>query len=107
MSVRRRLERLERLDPGEAMRPRSPEHVYERIRKEARESIEESLREGEESLYRIKDNGDVETADGRPRDHYGEFDQALDDYIRTLDDHIAGLDREEADIQDRWREHGH
>lgn len=85
-SMRRRLKSLEASRVSRE-RPRSPEHVYQRIRQEAAESIEESLREGEEPLYRIADNGDVETADGRPIDHYGHF-------IRTLDERIAELEAE-------------
>lgn len=106
MGLNDRLRRLERLEPAEPRRPRSPEHVYDRIRWEAMESIEKSLREGDEPLYRIKDNGDVETADGRPIDHYGHFIRALDDHIRALEEYIAGFEREEANIQDGWREHG-
>jgi hypothetical protein len=106
MSVRARLERLERRGLYEARRPRSPEHVYERIRKEARESISESLTGGEEPLYRIAENGDVLAADGRTVNHYGDFVCVLDDHIRALDDHIAKLEREEATIEDRReREH--
>jgi hypothetical protein len=97
MSVRKRLERLEQRDPGEARRPRSPEHVYERIRKEARESIEESLQEGDEPLYRIADNGDVETAHGRPVDHYGDFHRALDERIDKLNREIAELEAQETE----------
>jgi hypothetical protein len=100
-----RLRCLERLEPAEPRRPRSPEHVYDRIRREATESIEKSLREGDEPLYRIADNGDVETADGRPIDHYSHFARALDDHIRALEEYIAGLEREETVIEDRWREH--
>lgn len=37
-SVRRRLGRLEQMNPGEERLPRSPEHVYARMREEARES---------------------------------------------------------------------
>jgi hypothetical protein len=101
-----RLRRLERLEPAEPRRPRSPEHVYDRIRREATESIEKSLREGDEPLYRIADNGDVETADGRPIDHYGHFIRAQDEHIDKLGREIVGLEREEAVIEDRWREHG-
>jgi hypothetical protein len=101
-----RLRCLERLEPAEPRRPRSPEHVYDRIRREATESIEKSLREGDEPLYRIVDNGDVETADGRSIGHYGHFIRALDDHIRALEEYIAGLEREEVVIEDGWREHG-
>ncbi len=93
-SMRRRLKSLEASGVSRE-RPRSPEHVYQRIRQEARESIEESLREGEEPLYRIADNGDVETADGRPIDHYGHFIRALDERIDKLDQEIAELEAEE------------
>lgn len=93
MSIRRRLEDLERLEHGKEERHRSPEHVYDRIRREAKESIEESLREGEEPLYRIAENGDVLAADdGETVHHYGDF-------IRVLDRRIAGLDAEISDLE--------
>lgn len=100
MSVRSRLQRLERLGLEEARRPRSPEHVYEQIRKEARESIAESLTAGEEPLYCIAENGDVLAADGRTVNHYGDFVRALDDHILALDADIAKLEREETVIED-------
>lgn len=86
--------------------PRSPEHVYARMREEARESIEESLAEVDEPLYEIAANGDILTWDGRSVNHRGDFIQALDRRIRALDDHMAGLEREEAVIEDGRREHG-
>ncbi len=95
-----------RLEPADPRRPRSPEHVLDRIRREAAESIEESLRKGEEPLYRIKDNGDVETADGRSVDHYGDYIRALDERIGKLDREIAELEAEEENLQERrntWR----
>jgi len=101
MSVRSRLERLERRGLHEARQPKSPEHVYERIKKEAMESIEESLREGEEPIYRVAENGDVLVADGRIVNHYGDFVQCLDDHIRALDARIAKIEREEDVI--KWR----
>ncbi len=96
-SVRKRLERLERLNPGEGRRPRSPEDVYARIREDARESIAQSLRDGEEPLYRIAENGDVLFADGRPVDHLGDF-------IRALDERIAALNAEIAAEEERTEE---
>jgi flagellar biosynthesis chaperone FliJ len=99
--IERRLERLERLEPADPRRPRSPEHVLDRIRREAAESIEESLRKGEEPLYRIKDNGDVETADGRSVDHYGDYIRALDERIGKLDREITELEAEEENLQER------
>ncbi len=100
MNTRRRLERLE---ARASVLPayRSPEHVYDRIRREARESIEESLREGDEPLYRIAENGDVETADGRPIDHYGDFIRPLDERIDALDREITELEAEEENPQER------
>lgn len=91
--IRRRLEDLERRGAGEERQPRSPEHVYDRIRREARESIEESLRGGEEPLYRIAENGDVLAADelGEAVNHYGDF-------VRVLDRRIARLNREIAEL---------
>lgn len=106
MSVRSRLERLERRGLYEARRPRSPEDVYDRIRLEAIESIGESLREGEKPLYSIAENGDVLAADGRIVNHYGDFVRALDDHTSILEARIAKLEREEAVTDDRWREHG-
>ncbi len=106
MNVRRRLERLEQLGLYETRSPRSPEDVCERIRTEAMESIEESLREGEEPLYRIAENGDVLATDGRIVNHYGDFVRILDDHIRALDAHIVEIEREEDMIEDRReREH--
>jgi hypothetical protein len=106
MSVRSHLQRLERRGLYEARPPRSPEHVYERIKREARESIVESLAAGEEPIYRIAENGDVLAAGGRTVNHYGDFAPVLDDHIHALDDHIAKLEREEAIIEDRReREH--
>jgi len=99
--IERRLERLERLEPADPRRPRSPEHVLDRIRREAAESIEESLRKGEEPLYRIKDNGDVETADGRSVDHYRDYIRALDERIGKLDREITELEAEEENLQER------
>jgi hypothetical protein len=101
-----RLRRLERLEPGESRRPRSPEHLYVRMRQEARESIEESLAEGSEPLYEIATNGDILTWEGRTVNHRGDFIGALDRRIRALDDHIAKLEREEAVIEDGRRDHG-
>jgi hypothetical protein len=88
-SVRKRLERLERLNPGEGRRPRSPEDVYARIREDARESIAQSLANGEEPLYAVAENGDVLFADGRPVDHLGDFIRALDERIAALKAEIA------------------
>jgi hypothetical protein len=88
VSVRKRLARLEERATGEERQPRSPEHVYERIREEARESIAESLTEGDEPLYRIAENGDVETTDGRAVNHYGDFIGELDRRIAKLDTDI-------------------
>jgi hypothetical protein len=79
---------------------------YARMREEATESIVESLTEGDEPLYEIAANGDILTWDGRPVNHRGDFIGALDRRIRTLDDHIAGIEREEAVIEDGQREHG-
>ncbi len=90
--VRKRLERLERLNPGEGRRPRSPKDVYDRIRRDARESIARSLADGEEPLYAVAENGDVLFADGRPVDHLGDF-------IRALDERIAALKAEIAEAQ--------
>jgi uncharacterized small protein (DUF1192 family) len=83
------LERLERLNPGEGRRPRSPKDVYDRIREDARESIAQSLADGEEPLYAIAENGDVLFADGRPVDHLGDFIRALDERIAALNAEIA------------------
>lgn len=95
VGMSRRLERLERLEHGEEERHRSPEHVYDRIRREARESIEESLREGEEPLYRIAENGDVLAADdGETVNHYGDFIRALDRRIDRLSAEIVELEEE-------------
>ncbi len=93
-SVRRRLNRLEDLGSDEG-RPRSPEHVYDRIRREAQESIEESLEAGEDPLYRITDEGEVETANGKRIDHYGDFIRPLDERIAQLDQEIAELEKPE------------
>ncbi len=103
MTIRRRIEDLERLEPADPRRPRSPEHVLDRIRREVAESIEESLRKGEEPLYRIKDNGDVETADGRPVDHYGHFIRALDERIDKLNREIAELEAQETEEETEER----
>ena len=87
---------------GEGRRPaRSPEYVYARIRQEARESIVESLAASEEPLYRITDNGEVKTTDGQPIDHYGDFIRALDERIAQLGQEIAELEEagEETDEQ--------
>lgn len=93
--IRRRLKDLERRGAGEERQPRSPEHVYDRIRREARESIEESLREGEEPLYRIAENGDVLAADdGETVNHYGDFIRALDRRIDRLSAEIVELEEE-------------
>lgn len=100
-AIERRIEDLERREPGEERRPRSPEDVYDRIRRDAAESIEESLRQGEEPLYRIADNGDVETADGRPVDHYGHFIRTLDERIDKLGREIVELEAEEENLQER------
>jgi flagellar biosynthesis chaperone FliJ len=95
MNARQRLERLERLEPSEVIH-RSPKHVYDRIRREAMESIEESLKEGEEPRYRIAENGDVLAAsDGRTINHYGDFIRVLDEDIARLDREIAELEAEE------------
>jgi predicted RNase H-like nuclease (RuvC/YqgF family) len=75
--------------------------LLDRIRREAAESIEESLRKGEEPLYRIKDNGDVETADGRSVDHYRDYIRALDERIGKLDREITELEAEEENLQER------
>jgi len=89
------LERLERLNPGEGRRPRSPKDVYDRIREDARESIARSLADGEEPLYAIAENGDVLFADGvRPVDHLGDFIRALDERIAALKAEIAAEERE-------------
>lgn len=106
MSIRRRLEDLERRGAGEEWQPRSPEDVYGRMREEARESIEEHLAEGDEPLYEIAANGDILTWEGRTVNHRGDFIGVLDRRIRALNDHIAGLEREEAVIEDGRREHG-
>lgn len=96
MSIKRRLEDLERRGVGEEGRPRSPDDVYDRIRREAAESIAESLREGEEPLYRIAENGDALAADdGEAVNHYGDFVQVLDRRIARLDAEIAELEEEE------------
>ncbi len=99
--VRRRLARLERLNPGEGRRPRSPGHVYDRIRRDARESIAQSLRDGEEPLYAVAENGDVLTADGRPVDHLGDFIGALDERIAALNAEIAA-EEERIEKGERW-----
>jgi hypothetical protein len=39
-------------------------------------------------------------------DHYGHFIRALDERIDKLGREITGLEREEAVIEDGWREHG-
>ncbi len=92
-SLGNRLARLEdrSRELSKERQPRSPEHVYDRIRQEAREDIAECLARGEKPLYRIAENGDVLAADGRVVNHYGDF-------IRVLDEHIAGLEREIADL---------
>jgi hypothetical protein len=82
-------ERLRRLEPVEPTPPRSPEHAYAMIRSWAAEDIAESLAAGEEPLYRIADNGDVETADGRPINHLGDYMRALDECIGQLEAEIA------------------
>ena len=87
-SVRKRLERLERLNPGEGRRPRSPEHVYARIRRDARESIAE--------------NGDVLFADGRPVNHLGDFIRALDERIAELEAEIAAEEERTEEGGRRW-----
>ncbi len=89
--MRHRLKSLEASSRATRGRRRSPEHVYQRIRQEAKEDIAESLARGEEPLYRIAENGDVETADGRPIDHYGDFIRVLDEYIGKLDREITEL----------------
>lgn len=91
-SIGKRIEQLEEALGEGRRQPRSPEHVYARIRREAQESIEESLNAGEKPLYRIADNGEVETADGRPVDHYGDFIRPLDERIARLDSEIAELE---------------
>ncbi len=107
MGLYYRLRRLERMGISEEpTHPRSPEDVYDRMRREATESIEESLAEGDEPLYEIAANGDILTWDARTVNHRGDFIQALDRRIRALDDHIAGIEREEAIIEDGQREHG-
>jgi hypothetical protein len=100
--MQRRLKSLEASSVSQE-RPRSPEHVYERIRQEAKESIRESLREGNEPLYRIAENGDVETADGRPIDHYGDFIRALDEYIAKLNSEIVELEAQETEEETEER----
>ncbi len=90
MGLYYRLRRLERMGISEEPRhPRSPEDVYDRMRREATESIEESLAEGDEPLYEIAAHGDVLTRDeGRTVNHYGGFIQALDRRIARLDTEI-------------------
>ncbi len=101
-SVRKRLERLERLNPGEGRQPRSPERVYARIRRDARESIAQSLRDGDEPLYAVAENGDVLFADGeRPVNHLGDFIRALDEGIAALDAEIAA-EEERIEEGERW-----
>jgi flagellar biosynthesis chaperone FliJ len=101
-SVRKRLERLERLNPGEERQPRSPEHVYARIREDARESIAASLRDGDEPLYRIAENGDVLFADGRPVNHLGDFIRALDERIAALNAEIAAEEERIEEGENGW-----
>ena len=87
-SVRKRLERLERLNPGEERQPRSPETVYARIREDARESIAE--------------NGDVLFADGRPVNHLGDFIRALDERIAALNAEIAAEEERIEEGENGW-----
>ncbi len=101
--VRKRLERLERLNPGEGRRPRSPKDVYDRIREDARESIAQSLADGEEPLYAIAENGDVLFADGRPVDHLGDFIRALDERIAALNAEIAEAEADMTPEELAWK----
>ncbi len=103
-SVRKRLERLERLNPGEGRRPRSPKDVYDRIRQDARESIAQSLADGEEPLYAVAENGDVLFADGvRPVDHLGDFIRALDERIAALKAEIAEAEADMTPEELAWK----
>ncbi len=80
--------------------------MYDRLREDARKSIEESLADGDEPIYRIAENGDIQYADGRPINHWGDFVRALDERIaqtgrqiaveeaRALDSEIRELDEE-------------
>lgn len=74
--LRRRLERLEHHAPTADLR--SPPETYGRIRRDAQESIRESLEVGEDPIYRIADDGDALTADGRAVENTGDFIRALD-----------------------------
>jgi hypothetical protein len=77
-SMRKRLEHLESIE----VKPlRCCEESYAMIRRWAAEDIAEDLAAGDEPIYRITDNGDVETADGRPINHVGDYMRALDERI--------------------------
>ncbi len=95
-SQKRRLERLEArrntTRPGGKLR--SPDWVYDELGEDARRSIEESLASGDEPIYRIAENGDIQYADGRPIEDWG-------DYIRALDERIAQVEREIAEEEGR------
>lgn len=87
--MRKRLARLEEWGDGkERQAARSPEHVYDRMREEARESNAEHVAEGDEPLYEIAASGDILTRDGRTVNHYGDFIGALDRRIAKLEAEI-------------------
>lgn len=87
--LERRLERLEQKRYQERTQPQVSPEIYDWIREMAREDIEEDQADETEPIYRITEDGEVQTADGRPI-------RGLRDYVVALDERIAQLKEEVA-----------
>lgn len=84
--LERRLGRLEqsRSRAGGVGAQVSPE-IYNWVREMAREDIVESHADGTEPIFRIAENDQVQTADGRPIRDYRDYIVAMDERIAELE----------------------